>query len=105
MHRAANGMVSFFVWLSNIPLRLSPTASFLLSSIEFYPKRLHRIPCVVQQDLISYTGFFFLVFAFSRGAPMAYGGSQARGLIGTVATSLHQSHSDIALDVTESLLS
>ena len=36
--------------------------------------------------------FFFCLFAFSRAAPMAYGGSQARGLIGAVATSLHQSH-------------
>jgi len=99
MHRAANGMVSFFLWLSNIPLRLSPTASFLLSSIEFYPKRLHRIHCVVQQDLISYTGFFFLVFAFSRGAPMAYGGSQARGLIGTVATGLCKSNSNMGSEL------
>ena len=31
---------------------------------------------------------------FSRAAPVAYGGSQARGLIGAVATSLLQSHSN-----------
>ena len=31
-------------------------------------------------------------FAFFRAAPTAYGGSQSRGLIGAVATSLHQSH-------------
>ena len=35
----------------------------------------------------------FCLFAFSSAAPMAYGGSQARGLIGAVAVSLHQSHS------------
>ena len=35
---------------------------------------------------------FFLVF--SRAAPMAYGGSQARGLIGAAAASLHHSHSN-----------
>ena len=29
--------------------------------------------------------FFFFIFAFSRAAPMAYGGSQARGLIGAAA--------------------
>ena len=29
--------------------------------------------------------FFFGLFAFSRAAPVAYGGSQARGLIGVVA--------------------
>ena len=34
------------------------------------------------------------LFAFSRAAPTAYGGSQARGLIGAVAASLRQSHSN-----------
>ena len=38
--------------------------------------------------------FLFGLFAFSRVAPMAYGGSQARDLIGAVATSLRQSHSN-----------
>ena len=33
--------------------------------------------------------FSFCVFAVSRAAPAAYGGSQARGLIGAVATGLH----------------
>ena len=32
--------------------------------------------------------FFFGLFAISWAAPMAYGGSQARGLIGAVATGL-----------------
>ena len=36
--------------------------------------------------------FFFLVF--SRAIPVAYGGSQARGLIRAVVTSLCQSHSN-----------
>ena len=34
----------------------------------------------------------FCLFAISWAAPMAYGGSQARGLIGAVAASLLQSH-------------
>ena len=38
--------------------------------------------------------FFFCLFDISWGAPAAYGGSQARGLIGGVATSLLQSHSN-----------
>ena len=42
-----------------------------------------------------YFGFFFL-FGFSfllfRAAPAAYGGSQARGPIGTTAAGLHHSH-------------
>ena len=36
--------------------------------------------------------FFFGLFAFSRAAPVAYGGSQARGPIGAVAPSLHHSN-------------
>ena len=32
--------------------------------------------------------FFFCLFAFSRAAPMAYGGSQTRGLIRAVAAGL-----------------
>ena len=38
---------------------------------------------------------FFLAFLpFSWADPAAYGGSQAMGQIGAVATSLHQSHSN-----------
>ena len=35
-----------------------------------------------------FINFFFGLFVFSRAAPAAYGGSQARGLIGAVATGL-----------------
>ena len=35
---------------------------------------------------------FICLVAFSRAAPEAYGGFQARVLIGAVATGLHQSH-------------
>jgi len=38
--------------------------------------------------------FFFFFFVFSKATLAAYGGSQARGLIGAVATGLHQSHSN-----------
>ena len=38
------------------------------------------------------TSVFF--FFFSRAALTAYGGSQARGLIGAVAAGLHHSHSN-----------
>ena len=44
------------------------------------------------------SGFFggvVCLFAFSRATPMAYGGSEARGLIGAAATGLHQSHSNM----------
>ena len=40
--------------------------------------------------------FCFLgLFAFSRAASAAYGGSQARGLIGATAAGLHHSHSNM----------
>ena len=40
--------------------------------------------------------FFFVFFflSFPRATPAAYGGSQARGLIGAVVTGLCQSHSN-----------
>ena len=41
--------------------------------------------------LLKLTFFFFLLF---RAAPAAYGGSQARGLMGVAAASLHHSHSN-----------
>ena len=37
---------------------------------------------------------FFCLFAFSRAALAAHGGSQARSLIGAVAASLRHSHSN-----------
>ena len=41
----------------------------------------------------------FCLFAFSRTAPTAHGGSQARGLIGAVATGLRYSHSNIGSEL------
>ena len=42
----------------------------------------------------SMDSFFFVFLPFSRAAPAAYGGSQARGQIGAIATSLRHSHSN-----------
>ena len=39
--------------------------------------------------------FIYLSFVFSMAAPAEYGGSQARGLIRALATSLHHSHSNL----------
>ena len=39
--------------------------------------------------------FFFLVFRLFTAAPMAYGGSQARGWIGAIAAGLHHCHSNM----------
>ena len=44
--------------------------------------------------------FFFCLFAISWAAPVAYGGSQARGLIGAAATGLHHHHSNVGFRAT-----
>ena len=43
--------------------------------------------------------FFFCLYAFSRVTPAAYGGSQARGLVGAVAAGLRQSHSSTGFEL------
>ena len=43
--------------------------------------------------------FLFGLFAISWAAPAAYGGSQARGRIGAVATGLCQSHSNVGSEL------
>ena len=43
---------------------------------------------------VHYTLIKNIFFVFSRAAPVACGGSQARGFIGAVAASLRQSHSN-----------
>ena len=60
-----------------------------------------RLPLLVQtfylKELLCkcFLFFIFCLFAISRAAPGAYGGSQARGVIGAVASSLHHSHSNV----------
>ena len=43
----------------------------------------------------SFIYLFIFVFCLFRAIPVAYGGSQARGWIRTVATGLHHSHSNV----------
>ena len=47
----------------------------------------------IQEDW-PWSTLFFCLFTFSRAALVAYGGSQARGPIGAIATGLRQSHSN-----------
>ena len=68
---------------------------------------LSRFPCAIEvgscYKFILESNFIFFIylffnflsfFAISWAAPTAYGGFQARGPIGAVATSQHQSHSN-----------
>jgi len=51
----------------------------------------------MSRDTFLYSFFFFsfVFLLFLWAAPAAYGGSQARGPIGAVATGLRQSHSNV----------
>ena len=66
------------------------------STIIFYK----NLSCPVLEIFDVYGSILFLClflqfFAFSRAAPLAPGGFQARGLIQAVASGLHQSHSNV----------
>ena len=50
--------------------------------------------CRDQKGVFFSLGFFFVFLLFLWATPAAYGGSQARGRIGAVATGLRQSHSN-----------
>ena len=52
-----------------------------------------------QQYCIYDPCLIYLFIVFSRAVPTAYGGSQARGLIGAIATGLHQSHSNVGSEL------
>ena len=45
--------------------------------------------------VVVFVCLFFVFLLFLWAAPTAYGGSQARGLIGAAAAGLHQSHSNL----------
>ena len=60
--------------------------------------RLGALVCrVLLPDGVFFVFLFFLfcLFVFSRAAPVAYGGFQARGPIGAIAAGLYHSHSNI----------
>ena len=62
-------------------------------------KEIHNFNDNAIHKMFSFFLFFFfclfvVVVAISWAAPAAYGGSQARGLIGGVAAGLRQSHSN-----------
>ena len=48
----------------------------------------------LQKDPFFKNFIYLFVFRLSRAAPVAYGGSQARGQIEAVAAGLHNSHSN-----------
>ena len=75
---------------------LSFSTSLLSSASQYICQNLPDNKLKEWRFQIKNTGFCFFFFGlfFFRAAPVAYGGSQARGLIRAVAASLRQSHSN-----------
>ena len=61
------------------------------------PPKMHDY-AVIRIDYL-FVCFVFVNFVFSRALPMAYGGSQARGLIRAVAAGLGHSHSSVGSEL------
>ena len=64
-------------------------------SCSFIQKTLTHNACMGFSFLFFFFFFFLVLFGISWAAPVAYGGSQARGLIRAVAAGLRQSHSSV----------
>ena len=82
--------INFYLNIGEIsPVKSSGPALLFVVSFLFIDSILTLIV-----SFFSFLFFFFCLFAISWAAPTAYGGSQARGPIGAVATGLQQSHSN-----------
>ena len=67
------------------------------SSCDGYMQQFHSDgDARIGWGILFYFILLFLVFLSFKATPMAYGGSQARGPIRTVAAGLHRSHSNVA---------
>ena len=75
--------------LTSRPLSLVHRWLFSLIVFTWSFLRMHLCP-----NLFIRTPVTLFVLSFSRATPMAFGGSQARGLIGAVAARLCHSHSN-----------
>ena len=95
--------VPLVIFPSHPPFKEATTSllSFLLPSSSFFPcisftfPELHtnRIIHFSHKWVIAFSNFLF--FGRFRVAPVACGGSQTRGLIGTIADGLHHSHNNV----------
>ena len=69
--------------------------NFLHISVEIF-----NLCCGSSSHKITYiVDFFFFFFFLFKGAPMAYGGSQARGRIGATNGGLRHSHSNLGSEL------
>ena len=77
--------------LSQIHLTISPAWQKSVS----YIQSNHTMPSSELEGVFFCFLFLFFVFCLFKAAPMAYRGSQAKGQIGAVATSLCHGHSNV----------
>jgi len=85
LHHSCSNAKSFYAGtgIKPLPLQQLSCCSWILNLLCHNRNSLYKR---------SFFFFFFFFFAISWAAPVAYGGSQDRGLIGAVAASLCQSH-------------
>ena len=69
-------------------------AWIVLLRITPFETQIKRKDNWIEIFLVTLQFFLVLFFCLFRAAPVAHGGSQARGQIGAVATGLHHSHSN-----------
>ena len=83
-----------FLWSLGVVLTSSPTYHSNCSPPHPQLGRLGHSPLVTLLALLFIYLFIFVFLPFSWAAPLASGGSQARGQIGAVASGLRQSRSN-----------
>ena len=84
-------------YTSSLILPCSEMARISPSFRPWMGRALHALPEQVRMDKVPEAPEFFFFFSYFRAAPVAYGGSQARGQIGVVATGLHHSHKQLRI--------
>ena len=84
-----------FMYLSSCQVvKFQSSVIISLISASFSHSHCHH-PSAGHYGLMPELLLFFFAFCLFRAAPVAYGGSQARGLVRGTAANLHQSHSNL----------
>ena len=85
--------------VKDLVLSLQRLKSLLWYGFHLWPRNLQIMqawPIIVRslKNLLLFFKVFIYLFLIFRAAPVAYGGSQARGQIGVIAAGLRHSHSN-----------